>query len=63
MIQRVVSKQNLHKSTAGQDLAYWLKRPAEERIGAVELLRKAYYGTSARLQRTATIRSLKDAAG
>ena len=59
MIQRVVSRQNLHKNQVGQDRVYWLTRPLTERIDAVELLRKAYYGNSARLQRTVTIRSLK----
>ena len=33
------------------DLAYWLSRPVKERIEAVEILRREYYGSSARLQR------------
>ena len=55
MIQRVISKKNLHENQAEQDRVYWLNRPVAERLDAVELLRKAYYGNSARLQRTACV--------
>ena len=43
------------------DLDYWLSRPAEERIAAVEILRREYYGSSARLQRISRI--IKQAQG
>jgi hypothetical protein len=33
------------------DLEYWLSRPPEERIAAVEMLRRMYHGNLPRLQR------------
>ncbi len=38
-----------------EDLAYWLRRSPEERVAAVELLRRQYHGNSARLQRSARV--------
>ncbi len=38
-------------SGAARALAYWLSRPAAERIAAVEFLRRQYLGPGARLQR------------
>ena len=32
-------------------LAYWLSRPPEERIAAVEFLRRQFHGPGARLRR------------
>ena len=56
MIKKVIRKGNLHSlQSAGEDLAYWLTRPAEERVATVDYLRKQYYGNSARLQRVARI--------
>ena len=53
MIEKVVSKHTLSQwSQAKDDLKYWLSKPAEERISAVEILRRQWYGDSARLQRT-----------
>ena len=37
------------------DLEYWLSRPPEERLEAVEFLRRQVYGSSARLQRVVRI--------
>jgi hypothetical protein len=37
------------------DLAYWMNRSPEERISAVEILRRQYYGSSERLQRVCRI--------
>ena len=34
-----------------QDLAFWLSRPAQERVAAVEFLRRQFDGSGARLQR------------
>jgi hypothetical protein len=59
MIKKVISKCSLsqwHKEK--DDLQYWLSRTPEERIGAVEFLRKQYYGDSERLQRTVKVYSL-----
>jgi len=56
MIQKVITKRNLQDhASMKDDLAYWLSRPPEERVAAVDVLRKQYHGTSARLQRTARV--------
>jgi hypothetical protein len=43
-----------------QNLEYWLSRPPEERLAAVEELRREVYGDSHRLQRVARVMSLED---
>ena len=56
MIKKVVKKRNLNNfSEVKENLAYWLSRTPEERIEAVEILRKQYYGNTGRLQRTARV--------
>jgi phage anti-repressor protein len=56
MIQKIVQKRELQGfSEVKENLAYWLSRTPEERIQAVEYLRKQYYGSTARLQRTARV--------
>ncbi len=56
MIKKVVKKRNLNDSNQIiDDLSYWLNKPSEERIAAVEYLRRQYHGSSARLQRTAKV--------
>ncbi len=56
MISKVVRKVKLgDDSGQAGDLAYWMSRPPEERINAVELLRRERYGSSARLQRHALV--------
>jgi hypothetical protein len=55
MIKKVVIKRSLSESSAGDDLAYWLSRPPAERVAAVDALRKQFYGSTARLQRTARV--------
>ncbi len=55
MIKKTVSKENLkdHRlNSIRKDTAYWKSKTPEERISAVEFLRKQYYGSTARLQRT-----------
>jgi hypothetical protein len=37
------------------DLDYWMGRPAEERVAAVDLLRRQHYGSTTRLQRVARV--------
>jgi len=55
-IRKVVSRRNLADSSEVlQNLAYWLSRSPEERIAAVEHLRRMHIGASARLQRTARV--------
>ena len=56
MIEKVVRKRNLTThSQAKEDLAYWLSRPAEERVLAVEYLRRQHHGSTGRLQRVARV--------
>ena len=56
MIEKVVAKVGLKESTDPQyDLAYWLKRTPEDRVSAVEYLRRQFHGNTARLQRTARV--------
>jgi len=46
----------------GNDLSYWLGRPPEERLAAVEFMRRIMYGydpTSARMERVLEIDDLK----
>jgi hypothetical protein len=56
MIERVVKKLDLKRdSSIKEDLAYWLSKTPQERIAAIELLRRQYHGSSARLQRSARV--------
>ncbi len=38
-----------------EDLAYWLSKTPAERLEAVEILRRQYYGNSDRLQRVVKV--------
>jgi hypothetical protein len=56
MIQKIVKKRDLNDcSSIKDDLAFWLNKPPEERLSAVDYLRKQHHGNTARLQRTARI--------
>lgn len=56
MIKKVIRKGNLQNmQSAKEDLLYWLSRPEEERVAAVDYLRKQYYGSAERLQRVARV--------
>jgi len=56
MIKKAVNKRNLQDSSSiKEDLAYWRSRPPEERVAAVDYLRRQYYGSTARLQRFARV--------
>jgi hypothetical protein len=55
MIQKVTTKRKMDESSSLDDLAYWQNRPPEERISAVKILRRQYYGGSERLQRVSRI--------
>lgn len=44
MIKKVVTKRKLSETSDRDDVAYWLSRPPEERIAAVEFLGKQHYG-------------------
>ena len=43
------------KDEGGKNLAYWLTRSADERVEAVDILRKQFNGSPKRLQRTIRI--------
>jgi hypothetical protein len=61
MNKNIIRKSNLLNSqSAKEDLLYWLSRPAEERVAAVDFLRKQYYGRTERLQRVARVINLAD---
>ena len=56
MIKKIVTIKNLQESSSVKDdLAYWLKKQPEERVAAIDYLRKQYYGSTARLQRFARV--------
>ena len=56
MIRKAVQKQDIDKySEIRQNLQYWLSRSPEERLAAVDVLRREYYGDSQRLQRVARV--------
>ena len=55
MIQKIITKRNINHSSILDDLAYWQNRSPEERIAAVEILRRQYYGSAGRLQRVSRI--------
>jgi len=55
-IEKVVRRSRLDdRSTALEDLTYWLSKTPEERVAAVDQLRRQYYGDSVRLQRVARV--------
>jgi len=56
MIAKVVKKGVLREFyEVKEDLEYWLSRTPDERVEAVELLRRQYYGNAGRLQRVARV--------
>ena len=56
VIEKVVKKIDLERhSSVKEDLAYWLTKTPENRIAAIEFLRRQYHGSSARLQRSTQV--------
>ena len=55
MIKKVVKKVSLNDNSVKADLEYWLSKSPEERIEAVEILRRQFYGDTARLQRVVKV--------
>ena len=56
MINKVVNIKKLSESNSIlEDLQYWLKKTYEERLSAVEFLRRQHDGSSERLQRVARV--------
>lgn len=64
MIRKVVHKHKLDRDfQIKQNLQYWLSRPPEERLEAVEILRRQVYGEyTPRLQRVVRVINFKDLA-
>ncbi len=61
MIRKVVQKHHMDDySEIRQNLEYWLSRPPEERIAAVEELRREVYRDSHRLQRVVRVMTLEE---
>ena len=55
-IKKVVCKGSLEElRSARQDLSYWLSRPAEERVAAVDHLRRQRHGNRERLRGVARV--------
>ncbi len=62
MIKKIVKKgkmSELDTSQSGDDYRYWMSRPPEERIEAVEILKRQFYGDLPRLSRTVRIVKFK----
>ena len=56
MLQKVVKKTLLTGfSEVRENLSYWLSKSHEERIAAVEFLRRQHNGSRTRLQRSAHV--------
>jgi len=56
MIKKVVKIRHLRDpDLTREDLNYWCSKSPEERIAAVEYLRRQFYGNTARLQKIAPI--------
>jgi hypothetical protein len=56
MIKKVMTKHAVKNfSSVKEDLAYWLNKTPEDRVDAVEYLRRQLHGSSKRLQRTARV--------
>ncbi len=55
MVEKVVKKVPLNQSPVKEDLSFWLGRTPEERLAAVERLRKQHDGSTVRLQRVARV--------
>jgi hypothetical protein len=56
MIEKVMKKRTLGEySEIREDLEYWLSKSSEERVSAVEILRRQRHGDSLRLERVARV--------
>ncbi len=56
MNRKIVKKYRLgDKAEIKNDLAFWLSKTPEERLSAVEYLRRQFHGNTQRLQRVARI--------
>jgi hypothetical protein len=56
MIKKVAKVKNINdKNLILDDLNYWLNKSHEERVAAVDYLRRQFHGSSERLQRVARV--------
>ena len=55
MIEKVIKIRKLNELGPDDDLDFWLSLPPDERISAVEFLRRQFNGDSTRLQRTVKV--------
>lgn len=56
MIKKVIKKSNYDYNFRNEaDLKYWLTKSPQERIETVEILRRQYDGSTARLQKIARV--------
>jgi hypothetical protein len=56
MIEKIINKRNLYGFLSiKEDLRYWLSKTPEERVAAVDYLRKQYHGSTERLQRSVRV--------
>ena len=56
MMQKVVNKRSLRNfSSIKEDLSHWLSKTPEERVAAVDYLRKQHHGSTERLQKSARV--------
>ena len=52
MIEKVIRREKLREvQAAARDLSFWLSRSPEERVAAVDHLRRQCHGSGARLQK------------
>jgi len=56
VIEKVVHRRPLNDPMARRrDLEFWLSRPPDERVQAVEILRRQWYGDPGRIQRVVRV--------
>lgn len=56
MIEKVVVRRSLKDSDSSkEDLEYWLSRRPEERVEAVEFMRRVFYGDTGRIQKVVRV--------
>ena len=64
MIRKIVRKYDLDNySEIRQNLEYWLSQSPEERLAAVDDLRREYFGDLPRIQRVARVILLEESKG
>ena len=59
MIEKVITVTTLEHDSAMDDLAYWLGRPPEERLAAVDLLRHRFFDIPGKMERILEVAELE----